>query len=177
MAFSINHYYESLYKSSPLPSFYLFSDISVYSSLGLSPENIYVVGKPPSSSRKQQTPPAVFLSDGYAEHLATLTSHGGSRPAQGNARMVIPKATLNLPGQPPCLTSSAHVRRRTLRQAKRTTSYPLNNNISNASSNKYTSVPSTSVSMHNDNNAPQSLPTTAGLPVSGKGKVVFRTHH
>lgn len=143
-------------------------DISVYSSLGLSSENIYVVGKPPSSSRKQHPPQAVFLSDGYADHLATLTSHGGSRPAQGNARMVIPKATFNLPGQPPCLASSAHVRRRTIRQAKRTTSYPLNNNANNAtSSNKYASVPVPSISMHND--GPQSLPPSAGLSLSGKG--------
>ena len=155
---------------------FTFSDISVYSSLGLSPESIYVVGKPPSSSRKHQTPPAMFLSEGYAEHLATLTSHGGSRPAQGNARMVIPKATFNLPGQPPCLASSAHVRRRTLRQAKRTTSYPLNNTITNATktSNKYTSVPSsTNILIHNDNNAPQSLPSSAGLSSSGKGKGTF----
>ena len=145
-------------------------DISVYSSLGLSSENIYVVGKPPSSSRKQQE--AVFLSDGYADHLATLTSHGGSRPAQGNARMVIPKATFNLPGQPPCLASSAHVRRRTIRQAKRTTSYPLNNNSNNAtSSNKYASVPVPSISMHNE--GPQSLPPSAGISLSGKGKVTF----
>jgi hypothetical protein len=27
-----------------------------------------------------------FLPDGYADHLSELTAHGGSRPAQGNAR-------------------------------------------------------------------------------------------
>jgi len=146
-------------------------DISVYSSLGLSPEDIYVVGKPPSSSKKHHAPPAVFLSEGYAEHLASLTSHGGSRPAQGNARMVIPKATLNLPGQPPCLASSAHVRRRTMRQAKRTMSTPLNNNLNTASSsNKYTSMPpSANILSHCDNNAPSSLPPSAGFATSGKG--------
>ena len=64
---------------------------------------------------------AYFLPDGYADHLATLTAHGGSRPAQGNARMVIPKTNFGLPGQMPGLQ-----RRRTQR-AKRTTSFPLNN--------------------------------------------------
>jgi len=97
-------------------------DIDVYSAIGLSPDNILVVGKPPSSGKKQSA--ATFLAEGYAEHLAQLTAHGGSRPAQGNARMVIPRATFGLPGQAPGLQL---VRRRTLRQAKRTTSFPLNN--------------------------------------------------
>merc|ERR1719189_1849081 len=120
-------------------------DISVYSSLGLSPEDIYVVGKPPSSSKKHHAPPAVFLSEGYAEHLASLTSHGGSRPAHG--------------------------RRRTMRQAKRTMSTPLNNNLNTASSsNKYTSMPpSANILSHCDNNAPSSLPPPAGFATSGKG--------
>ena len=95
-------------------------DIGVYTALGLKPDQIYIIGKP---SKKQQSQ-ATFLQDGYAEHLAKLTAHGGSRPAQGNARMVIPKTNFGLPGQ-----SAGLVRRRTLRAtAKRTTSYPLNNN-------------------------------------------------
>ena len=63
-------------------------DITVYSSLGLLPDDIFVVGKPPSGKRQSA---ATYLSEGYADHLAQLTAHGGSRPAQGNARMVIPR--------------------------------------------------------------------------------------
>ena len=60
-------------------------DITVYSSLGLSPDDIFVVGKPPSGKRQSA---ATYLSEGYADHLSQLSAHGGSRPAQGNARMV-----------------------------------------------------------------------------------------
>ncbi|XP_060520907.1 protein retinal degeneration B [Cylas formicarius] len=87
-------------------------DISVYTSIGLKPKEIYIVGK---VSRKQHSL-ATVLSEGYAAHLASLLSHGGSRPAQGNARMVIPRGYFGLPGQ-------AISRRR--RSAKRATSYPI----------------------------------------------------
>ena len=62
-------------------------DISVYSSLGLKSDQIFTIGKP----SKRQSNLVSWISNGYAEHLAYLTSPGGSRPAQGNARMVIPK--------------------------------------------------------------------------------------
>ena len=65
-------------------------DISVYSSLGLKSDQIFTIGKP---SRRQSNLQVSWISNGYAEHLAYLTSPGGSRPAQGNARMVIPKGT------------------------------------------------------------------------------------
>lgn len=94
-------------------------DIGVYSALGMKPEQIYIIGK----ASKKQAGQATFLLDGYADHLAKLSAHGGSRPAQGNARMVIPKTNFGLPGQ-----NAGLVRRRTMRAtAKRTTSYPLNN--------------------------------------------------
>jgi len=80
-------------------------DIAVYAGLGLHPDQIYIVGK---ASKKQANQATVsvnrqclslsivccpkVLAEGYAEHLACLTAHGGSRPAQGNARMVIPKS-------------------------------------------------------------------------------------
>lgn len=70
-------------------------DISVYTNIGLKPKQIYVVGK---ASKKQQSQSTV-LADGYAVHLASLMVHGGSRPAQGNARMVIPRGYFGLPGQ------------------------------------------------------------------------------
>ncbi|XP_059092969.1 protein retinal degeneration B-like isoform X1 [Tigriopus californicus] len=95
-------------------------DIGVYSSLGMKADQIYIEGKASKKLHGQAT----FLTDGYADHLAKLTAHGGSRPAQGNARMVIHKTSFGLPGQ-----NVGLVRRRTMRaNAKRTTSYPLNNN-------------------------------------------------
>ncbi|XP_018573304.1 protein retinal degeneration B isoform X2 [Anoplophora glabripennis] len=87
-------------------------DISVYTSIGLKSKQIFIVGK---ASKKQQSQ-ATVLMDGYAAHLTMLMSHGGSRPAQGNARMVIPRGYFGLPGQ-------SFSRRR--RSAKRATSYPI----------------------------------------------------
>ncbi|XP_023026564.2 retinal degeneration B isoform X1 [Leptinotarsa decemlineata] len=88
-------------------------DISVYTSVGLKPKQIFIIGK---ATRKQQSQ-ATVLMEGYAAHLTMLMSHGGSRPAQGNARMVIPRGYFGLPGQ----TFS----RRRSRSAKRATSYPI----------------------------------------------------
>lgn len=70
-------------------------DINVYNSIGLNSKQIYIVGK---TSKKQQSQ-AIILTEGYAAHLAILMAHGGSRPAQGNARMVIPRGYFGLPGQ------------------------------------------------------------------------------
>ncbi|CAG7784703.1 unnamed protein product, partial [Allacma fusca] len=88
-------------------------DIAVYSSVGVSSEKIFIVGK---AAKKQQTL-ATLLTDGYSAHLSTLMAHGGSRPAHGNSRMVIPRGYFSLPGQP------MSIRRR--KSAKRTTSYPV----------------------------------------------------
>ncbi|KAF6206087.1 hypothetical protein GE061_017312 [Apolygus lucorum] len=60
-------------------------DISVYSSIGLRSNQIFIVGKVSKKHHQQST----VLMEGYAAHLASLMSHGGSRPAQGNARMVL----------------------------------------------------------------------------------------
>jgi hypothetical protein len=70
-------------------------DISVYSSIGLKPRQIFIVGK----VSKKQAALAQPLVEGYAAHLNSLLAHGGSRPAQGNARMVIPRGYFGLPGQ------------------------------------------------------------------------------
>lgn len=70
-------------------------DINVYNAIGLKSKQIFIVGK---ASKKQHLQ-AVILTEGYAVHLNTLMAHGGSRPAQGNARMVIPRGYFNLPGQ------------------------------------------------------------------------------
>ncbi|CAH1098537.1 unnamed protein product [Psylliodes chrysocephalus] len=93
-------------------------DITVYTSLGLKPKQIYIIGK---ATKKQQSQ-ATILTEGYAAHLSMLMSHGGSRPAQGNARMVIPRGHFGLPGQ--------SFSRRRSRSAKRATSYPIANELS-----------------------------------------------
>jgi hypothetical protein len=67
-------------------------DISVYTSVGLKSSQIFIVGKVSKKHHSQAT----VLCDGYAAHLASLMSHGGSRPAQGNARMVlVPRAAFS----------------------------------------------------------------------------------
>ena len=70
-------------------------DITVYTNIGLKPKQIYIVGKVTKKLQSLATP----LIDGYAAHLNSLMTLGGSRPAQGNARMVIPKGCFNLAGQ------------------------------------------------------------------------------
>jgi hypothetical protein len=60
-------------------------DISVYSALDLKPKQIFIIGK---VGRKHHSM-ATVLSEGYAAHLSALQCHGGSRPAQGNARMLL----------------------------------------------------------------------------------------
>ncbi|CAH1718054.1 unnamed protein product [Chironomus riparius] len=97
-------------------------DISVYTNIGLKPKQIFIVGK---VSKKLQ-PLATPLTDGYAAHLNILMAHGGSRPAQGNQRMVIPRGCFNLPGHTPnmrrrsneTLTLSSPVRNTYLKQRK-----------------------------------------------------------
>ncbi|XP_077510222.1 retinal degeneration B isoform X1 [Amblyomma americanum] len=95
-------------------------DIAVYSALGLTKEQIFIVGK---VSKKQHSQ-ATVLSEGYALHLTDLKSPGMPlcRPAQGNARMVLSRGCFGLPGQG--LSGPAGALRRR-RSAKRTTSYPL----------------------------------------------------
>ncbi|CAH0548015.1 unnamed protein product [Brassicogethes aeneus] len=94
-------------------------DIGVYTSIGLKPKQIFIVGK----ASKKQHAQATILTEGYAAHLTTLMAYGGSRPAQGNARMVIPRGYFGLPGQ-------GFSRRR--RSAKRSTSFPIATEIPQA---------------------------------------------
>ncbi|XP_018317924.1 protein retinal degeneration B isoform X3 [Mycetomoellerius zeteki] len=90
-------------------------DINVYTAVNLKPSQIFIIGK---VSKKHQAM-ATILYDGYAAHLSILQAHGGSRPAQGNARMVIPRGQFVLPGQ------NASLRRRSsFRTAKRAISQP-----------------------------------------------------
>ncbi|CAK9810045.1 Protein retinal degeneration B [Anthophora plagiata] len=90
-------------------------DISVYTAINLKPNQIFVIG----NVSKKHRALATVIQDGYAAHLITLQAHGGSRPAQGNARMVIPRGQFGLPGQ------NASLRRRSsFRLAKRAISQP-----------------------------------------------------
>jgi len=94
-------------------------DISVYTSIGLKAKQIFIVGKVIGFAhliavrdddviarlqvaKKLQTL-ATPLVEGYAAHLNSLMAIGGSRPAQGNQRMVIPRGCFNLPGQTPAM--------------------------------------------------------------------------
>ncbi|CAG0897738.1 unnamed protein product [Cyprideis torosa] len=85
-------------------------DISVYASAGLDASQIYIVGR----SSKKHLNMAVVLSEGYAAHLSALQLPGGSRPAQGNGRMLIPKGYFSLPGQGAGALQRRRSRRRTL---------------------------------------------------------------
>ncbi|XP_059510845.1 membrane-associated phosphatidylinositol transfer protein 2 isoform X8 [Stegostoma tigrinum] len=82
-------------------------DISVYSSLGLSPSQIYIVGR--SSKKYQQQ--CQFLSDGYAAHLSQLEYSHRSSPAKSNSRMVLRKGSFGLPGQTDFLRKRNHLLR------------------------------------------------------------------
>ncbi|CAN7986854.1 unnamed protein product [Ixodes hexagonus] len=95
-------------------------DIAVYSALGLSKDQIFIVGK----VSKKQYSQAIVLTEGYASHLTELKSPGLPlcRPAQGNARMVLSRGCFGLPGQGMAGPGGALRRRRS---AKRTTSFPL----------------------------------------------------
>ena len=90
-------------------------DINVYSSLGLKNEQMYIIGKP--SRRQSQL--SVHWINGYTEHLSNLNTPGGSRPAEGNARLVL--------GQHVGLQRRRTFKGNQLRTkdfASRTTSYP-----------------------------------------------------
>uniref|UniRef100_A0A3P8VYT9 Phosphatidylinositol transfer protein, membrane-associated 2 n=1 Tax=Cynoglossus semilaevis TaxID=244447 RepID=A0A3P8VYT9_CYNSE len=68
-------------------------DISVYSSIGLSPFHIYIVGRPTKKMQHQ----CQFIADGYASHLSQLEFNQRSRPAKSaSTRMVLRKSSFGL---------------------------------------------------------------------------------
>ncbi|XP_050740641.1 protein retinal degeneration B isoform X2 [Drosophila biarmipes] len=104
-------------------------DISVYTNVGMRTDQIFIVGK---VGKKLQAN-ATVLSDGYAAHLAGLQAVGGSRPAKGNARMVIPRGCFNLPGQ------TANPRRRSNAfELQLANISPCSSNINSPSSSNHT---------------------------------------
>ncbi|ETE67594.1 Membrane-associated phosphatidylinositol transfer protein 3, partial [Ophiophagus hannah] len=82
-------------------------DISVYNVLGLSPSQIYIVGRP---AKKYQTL-CQFISEGYAAHLASLEFSLRSRPKKNNSRMILRKGSFGLHSQPDFLRKRNHLRR------------------------------------------------------------------
>ncbi|XP_035489726.1 membrane-associated phosphatidylinositol transfer protein 2-like isoform X3 [Scophthalmus maximus] len=68
-------------------------DISVYTSVGLPPFHIYIVGRPTKKMQNQ----CQFISDGYASHLSQLEYNQRSRPAKSaSTRMVLRKGSFGL---------------------------------------------------------------------------------
>ncbi|XP_014913563.1 membrane-associated phosphatidylinositol transfer protein 2-like isoform X2 [Poecilia latipinna] len=68
-------------------------DISVYSSIGLPPSQIYIVGRPTKKMQHQ----CQFIPDGYASHLSQLEYKQRSRPAKSTStRMVLRKGSFAL---------------------------------------------------------------------------------
>ncbi|XP_068191489.1 membrane-associated phosphatidylinositol transfer protein 2-like [Antennarius striatus] len=68
-------------------------DISVYSSIGLPPSHIYIVGRPTKKLQHQ----CQFIPDGYASHLSQLEYNQRSLPAKSaSTRMVLRKGSFGL---------------------------------------------------------------------------------
>ncbi|XP_039531852.1 membrane-associated phosphatidylinositol transfer protein 2 isoform X1 [Pimephales promelas] len=83
-------------------------DISVYTSLGLPPSQIYIVGRPTKKLQYQ----CQFIADGYATHLSQLEYNQRSRPAKtGSARMVLRKGSFGLGGSGDFLRKRNHLLR------------------------------------------------------------------
>ncbi|OCT98382.1 hypothetical protein XELAEV_18010614mg [Xenopus laevis] len=82
-------------------------DITVYSSLGLSPLQIYIVGRPTKKLQHQ----CQFITDGYAAHLAQLEYNRRSRTAKNTSRMALRKGSFCLPGQSDFLRKRNHLLR------------------------------------------------------------------
>uniref|UniRef100_A0A8B9KLU5 Phosphatidylinositol transfer protein membrane associated 2 n=1 Tax=Astyanax mexicanus TaxID=7994 RepID=A0A8B9KLU5_ASTMX len=83
-------------------------DISVYTSVGLSPSQIYIVGRPSKKMQHQ----CQFITDGYAAHLSQLEYTQRSRPAKASStRMVLRKASFGLGANTDFLRKRNHVLR------------------------------------------------------------------
>ncbi|NXT83430.1 PITM1 protein, partial [Zapornia atra] len=69
-------------------------DVSVYSSLGLAPAHIYIVGRAVKKFHNQ----CQFLSEGYVAHLAQLEVAALAHSPKGPPRPVLGKGTYGCPG-------------------------------------------------------------------------------
>uniref|UniRef100_A0A671NT81 Membrane-associated phosphatidylinositol transfer protein 3-like n=2 Tax=Sinocyclocheilus anshuiensis TaxID=1608454 RepID=A0A671NT81_9TELE len=75
-------------------------DMSVYSTLGLAPNQIYIVGRPSKKHQHQ----CQFLSEGYAAHLSILEFEHGSRSKKN--RMVLRQGSFGLSSKTDFLSPS-----------------------------------------------------------------------
>uniref|UniRef100_A0A8C5G6E5 Membrane-associated phosphatidylinositol transfer protein 2-like n=1 Tax=Gouania willdenowi TaxID=441366 RepID=A0A8C5G6E5_GOUWI len=83
-------------------------DISVYTSIGLSPSQIYIVGRPSKKMQHQ----CQFITEGYAAHLSQLEYNQRSRPAKSSsARMVLRKGSFGLGANSDFLRKRNHLLR------------------------------------------------------------------
>ncbi|XP_075690204.1 membrane-associated phosphatidylinositol transfer protein 2 isoform X6 [Rhinoderma darwinii] len=82
-------------------------DISVYSAIGLSPMQIFIVGRPTKKLQHQ----CQFITEGYASHLAQLEYSHRSRPAKNTNRIALRKGSFCLPGQTDFLRKRNHLLR------------------------------------------------------------------
>ncbi|XP_013866055.1 membrane-associated phosphatidylinositol transfer protein 2 isoform X2 [Austrofundulus limnaeus] len=83
-------------------------DISVYTSIGLPPSQIFIVGRP---SKKMQSQ-CQFIIEGYAAHLSQLEYNHRSRPAKSSsARMVLRKGSFGLGANSDFLRKRNHLLR------------------------------------------------------------------
>ncbi|XP_042344045.1 membrane-associated phosphatidylinositol transfer protein 2-like isoform X1 [Plectropomus leopardus] len=83
-------------------------DISVYTSIGLPPSQIYIVGRPSKKMQHQ----CQFITEGYAAHLSQLEYSHRSRPAKSSsARMVLRKGSFGLGANSDFLRKRNHLLR------------------------------------------------------------------
>uniref|UniRef100_A0A8C8JP37 DDHD domain-containing protein n=1 Tax=Oncorhynchus tshawytscha TaxID=74940 RepID=A0A8C8JP37_ONCTS len=83
-------------------------DISVYTSIGLSPSQIYIIGRP---SKKMQAQ-CQFITEGYATHLSQLEYNQRSRPPKtSSSRMVLRKGSFGLGAKSDFLRKRNHLLR------------------------------------------------------------------
>ncbi|KAK7933068.1 hypothetical protein WMY93_003964 [Mugilogobius chulae] len=83
-------------------------DISVYSSIGLPPSHIYIVGRPTKKMQQQ----CQFITEGYAAHLSQLEYSHRARPNKSSStRMVLRKSSFGLGANSDFLRKRNHLLR------------------------------------------------------------------
>uniref|UniRef100_A0A673ZDR4 Phosphatidylinositol transfer protein membrane associated 2 n=1 Tax=Salmo trutta TaxID=8032 RepID=A0A673ZDR4_SALTR len=129
-------------------------DIAVYTSIGLSPSQIYIIGR---SSKKMQAQ-CQFITEGYATHLSQLEYNQRSRPAKtSSSRMVLRKGSFGLGANSDFLRKRNHLLRTI--SAQPTSSLPSGSGHSRP---ERTQSQSDSHSQHGPGPAQRSMSITAG---------------
>ncbi|XP_056274261.1 membrane-associated phosphatidylinositol transfer protein 2 isoform X2 [Pseudoliparis swirei] len=83
-------------------------DISVYTSIGLHPSEIFIVGRPSKKMQHQ----CQFITEGYAAHLSQLEYSHRSRPAKSSSvRMVLRKGSFGVGAKSDFLRKRNHLLR------------------------------------------------------------------